>query len=99
MIGNTPLLAVEFTFRGRRRVIYAKSEQFSMTGSIKDRMALYILERAYAEGRIRPGATIAEGDLAAWCRGRLAKYKCPKVIDFAESLPVLPTGKVLRRAL
>ncbi len=60
MIGNTPLLAVEFTFRGQRRVIYAKSEQFSMTGSIKDRMALYILERAYAEERIRPGDTIAE---------------------------------------
>jgi len=60
MIGNTPLLAVEFTFRGRRRVIYAKSEQFSMTGSIKDRMALYILERAYFEERIRPGHTIAE---------------------------------------
>jgi cysteine synthase A len=31
-----------------------------MTGSIKDRMALYILERAYAEGKIAPGDTIAE---------------------------------------
>jgi cysteine synthase A len=31
-----------------------------MTGSIKDRMALYILERAYVEGKISPGDTIAE---------------------------------------
>lgn len=60
MIGNTPLLVIEFTFRGEKRVIYAKSEQLNMTGSIKDRMALHILRRAYADGRIRPGDTIAE---------------------------------------
>jgi cysteine synthase A len=60
MVGNTPLLAIEFTFRGKRRVLYAKYEQLNMTGSIKDRMALYILQRAYAEGRISPGDTIAE---------------------------------------
>jgi cysteine synthase A len=60
MIGNTPLLAIEFEFRGEKRVIYAKSEQLNMTGSIKDRMALYVLRRAYEEGRIRQGDTIAE---------------------------------------
>jgi cysteine synthase A len=60
MVGNTPLLAIEFTFRGKPRILYAKSEQLNMTGSIKDRMALYILERAYAEGKISPGDTIAE---------------------------------------
>jgi cysteine synthase A len=60
MVGNTPLLAIEFTYRGKPRILYAKSEQLNMTGSIKDRMALYILERAYAEGAISPGATIAE---------------------------------------
>ena len=60
LIGNTPLLAIDFEFRGRRRTIYAKSEQMNLTGSIKDRMALYILRQAYAEGRLRPGDTIAE---------------------------------------
>ncbi|MCL4523535.1 MAG: pyridoxal-phosphate dependent enzyme, partial [Acidobacteria bacterium] len=59
MVGNTPLLAIEFTYRGKPRVLYAKSEQLNMTGSIKDRMALHILERAYVEGRIRAGDTIA----------------------------------------
>jgi len=60
MVGNTPLLAIEFTWRGEERTIYAKSEQLNMTGSIKDRMALFILQRAYTEGTIRPGDTIAE---------------------------------------
>jgi cysteine synthase A len=59
-IGNTPLLAIRFTFDGEPRTLYVKSEQLNMTGSIKDRMALHILETAYAEGRIRPGDTIAE---------------------------------------
>ena len=60
MVGNTPLLAVEFTFHGEKRVLYAKSEQLNMTGSIKDRMALHILERAYAAGELRAGDCIAE---------------------------------------
>ena len=60
LIGNTPLLAIDFEFRGRRRTIYAKSEHLNLTGSIKDRMALHILRQAYAEGRLRPGDTIAE---------------------------------------
>ncbi len=60
LVGNTPLLAIEFNYRGQPRVIYAKSEQFNLTGSIKDRMALYILEQAYADGSILPGDTIAE---------------------------------------
>ena len=60
MIGNTPMLAIECTFRGRSRVIHAKAENFNLTGSIKDRMALHIMRRAYAEERIAPGDTIAE---------------------------------------
>ena len=60
IIGNTPLLGIHFAYRGRQHVIYAKSEQVNMTGSIKDRMALHILKEAYATGRIRPGDTIAE---------------------------------------
>jgi cysteine synthase A len=60
LIGNTPLLAIHLRYRGRERVIYAKSEQLNLTGSIKDRMALYVLRSAYAAGRIKPGDTIAE---------------------------------------
>lgn len=60
MIGNTPLLAIRLAFRGKERVIYAKAEHLNMTGSIKDRMAFHILKRAYQEGRIQSGDTIAE---------------------------------------
>ncbi|MFC1575417.1 PLP-dependent cysteine synthase family protein [Gemmatimonadota bacterium] len=59
-IGTTPLLAIQCTFRGRPRTVYAKSEQLNLTGSIKDRMALHVLRRAYEEGTIRPGFGIAE---------------------------------------
>ena len=60
MIGNTPLLAIQFLYRGKERVIYAKAEHLNMTGSIKDRMAFHILKKAYEEGRIRAGDTIVE---------------------------------------
>jgi len=60
MIGNTPMLAIEFRFRGEPRVLHAKSEHFNMTGSIKDRMALHIMRRAYRERRIVPGDMVAE---------------------------------------
>jgi cysteine synthase A len=60
LVGNTPLLAIEFTYKGEPRVLYAKYEQVNMTGSIKDRMAIHVLRQAYATGRIRPGDMIAE---------------------------------------
>jgi len=60
IVGNTPLLAIDFTYRGQPRVLYAKYEQVNLTGSIKDRMALHVLRRAYENGTIRPGDRIAE---------------------------------------
>ena len=60
LIGNTPLLEIQFLYRGKRRILYAKAENLNMTGSIKDRMALHIMEKAYAKGSIMPGATIIE---------------------------------------
>ena len=60
LIGATPLLEIHCRYRGREQRIYAKHEAYNFTGSIKDRMALYILERAYASGEIGPGDVIAE---------------------------------------
>jgi cysteine synthase A len=60
LIGGTPLLEIHCRYRGREHRIYAKHEAYNFTGSIKDRMALYILQRAYADGGIEPGHTIAE---------------------------------------
>lgn len=60
LIGNTPLVAFDLTFRGRPRRLFAKLESLNMTGSIKDRMALHILEQAYEDGSILPGHPILE---------------------------------------
>src|SRR6476620_12152685 len=60
LVGNTPLLAIHYRWQGRQRTVYAKSEQLNLTGSIKDRMALHILEEAARDGRIEPGDTIVE---------------------------------------
>ena len=60
LVGNTPLLGIQCTFRGEPRTIYAKYEQLNLTGSIKDRMALHIVRQAYRSGKLRDGDTIAE---------------------------------------
>jgi cysteine synthase A len=63
LIGNTPMLSVDYTFRGRPRRIFAKSESLNLTGSVKDRVALHLLRRAYETRALRPGAVIIEAAL------------------------------------
>ena len=60
LIGNTPLLKINFLYQGKPRSIYAKAEHYNLTGSIKDRMALHILRKAYENGEISKGETIVE---------------------------------------
>lgn len=60
LIGNTPLIEISFKFKGEKRKVYAKAEYFNLTGSIKDRVAHFILKEAYKSGKIKPGDTIAE---------------------------------------
>ena len=57
LIGNTPLVSLEAT-TGLQ--IYAKAEFFNPGGSIKDRIALNMLEEAEKNGALRPGMTIIE---------------------------------------
>jgi acyl-CoA synthetase (AMP-forming)/AMP-acid ligase II len=47
----------------------------------------------------RPGAHVTEGELVAFARERIAGYKVPKSIVFAEALPRNPSGKLLKREL
>lgn len=60
LIGNTPLLEIEFEYSGEQRKIYAKAEHLNMTGSIKDRMALHIIQEGYKRRALEPGGTIIE---------------------------------------
>ncbi len=48
---------------------------------------------------VAPDAGLSAEDLIAWCKERLAAYKYPRIVEFAESLPKGPTGKILKREL
>ncbi len=60
LVGNTPMLELQYTYRGKPGTIYVKCENYNLTGSIKDRMALYILYKAYMNCAIRPTDMIVE---------------------------------------
>ena len=80
-IGNTPLIKLNKITKHLPCTVLAKVEYFNPGNSIKDRMALKMLEVAEQEGKIKPGGTIIEGTsgntgmglaLAACVKG----YKC-----------------------
>ena len=60
MVSNTPLLEIDLTYCGKPMKIYAKAEYYNLTGSIKDRVAYYILRKAAETGTLKPGDVIAE---------------------------------------
>ena len=48
---------------------------------------------------IPAGEAVPAGEIIAWCRDRLAHFKCPKSVEFTDALPRTTTGKVLKREL
>ena len=60
LIGNTPAIRILARHDGHEVTIYAKAEMYNLSGSIKDRMALAILEDAIRRGDLLPGQTIVE---------------------------------------
>jgi acyl-CoA synthetase (AMP-forming)/AMP-acid ligase II len=48
---------------------------------------------------LAPGAELAEAELIAWCRDRMAGYKYPRQVEFRGRLPTNATGKILKREL
>lgn len=59
-IGNTKMLAIDFSIDGEERRLYAKCECSNFSGSVKDRMALNIIQEAYKRGDLKPGDHIIE---------------------------------------
>ena len=59
-IGNTPLIKLNRITKGLKPDIFAKLEYVNPMGSIKDRIAKFMIEKAEKEGRIRPGDTIVD---------------------------------------
>ncbi|MDH5827172.1 PLP-dependent cysteine synthase family protein [Sphingobacterium faecium] len=60
LVGNTPMLELQYTYKGKAGKIYVKCENYNLTGSIKDRMALYIMYKAYMNCQIQPEDMIVE---------------------------------------
>ena len=89
-IGNTPLVKLNSVTKEIDALVLAKVETFNPGNSVKDRMALKMIEDAEADGRLQPGGTIIEGTsgntgmglaLAAIVKG----YKCIFVISDKQS--------------
>ncbi len=60
LVGNTPLIKIDFTYKGKPGSVFAKAEYYNVTGSIKDRVAQHVICRAYETGEIKKGDTIVE---------------------------------------
>ncbi|MEA3296958.1 MAG: cysteine synthase family protein [candidate division Zixibacteria bacterium] len=60
LIGNTPLLRLRTGIPPNGPKAYVKLEWYNPTGSVKDRMTLYIIRKALAEGRLKPGDTVID---------------------------------------
>ncbi len=60
LVGNTPMLELQYNYKGKAGKVYVKCEHYNLTGSVKDRMALYVLFQAYRNGTINTTDTIVE---------------------------------------
>src|SRR6266536_2709717 len=60
LVGNTPIVRLDSVGRGVRPQLLAKLEYLNPGGSLKDRIGLAMIEKAEAEGKLRPGGTIVE---------------------------------------
>ena len=60
LIGNTPLVEISFKYKEKKMKVYAKLEYYNLTGSIKDRIAIYMLKRAYINKKINEDDLILE---------------------------------------
>ena len=59
-IGNTPMIKMMYKYNGKENHIYTKLESYNLTGSIKDRVAFYIIKEAYKNNLLKKGMTIVE---------------------------------------
>jgi cystathionine beta-synthase len=90
LIGNTPLVRLRRVTAGVTAMVLAKVEYFNPGGSVKDRIALRMIETAERTGRLRPGGTIVEPTsgntgvglaLVAQLRGYRCVFVCPDKVS------------------
>lgn len=54
------MIKINYIYKGKKKYIYTKLEYFNLTGSIKDRVAYYMLNEAVTSGTLKPGCPIVE---------------------------------------
>jgi cystathionine beta-synthase len=60
LVGNTPIVRLDSLGRDVEPQLLAKLEYLNPGGSLKDRIGLAMIEKAEAEGKLKPGGTIVE---------------------------------------
>lgn len=60
LVGNTPMIKIDYEYEGKQGSIYAKLEYYNYSGSIKDRIALYIIQKERENGNLSDGQAIVE---------------------------------------
>ena len=102
-LGNTPLVRLNRVTKNMPATVLAKVEYFNPGGSVKDRIALTIIESAEKEGTLKPGGTIVESTsgntgaglaLVAALKGYKAIFTMPENI----SLSVQPTSVIAKNS-
>ncbi|CAN5832380.1 cystathionine beta-synthase [soil metagenome] len=97
LVGNTPLVRLKSVSAGVEPLVLAKVEYFNPGGSVKDRIALRMIEAAEASGELRPGGTIVEPTsgntgvglaIAPQQRGYQCVFTCPDKVS-ADKVNVL----------
>jgi cystathionine beta-synthase len=90
LVGNTPLVKLGSLAEGVSATVLAKVEYFNPGGSVKDRIALRMIEAAEAAGELRPGGTIVEPTsgntgvglaMVAQRRGYKCVFVCPDKVS------------------
>jgi len=89
-IGNTPLVKLNSLTKELPCLVLSKYETFNPGNSVKDRMALQMIEDAEADGRLKPGGTIIEGTsgntgMGLALAGIVKGYKCVFVMADKQS--------------
>lgn len=60
LVGNTPMIRIDYKYEGVQNSVYTKLEYYNVSGSIKDRIAYYIIDKSERLGLLKPGQAIVE---------------------------------------
>ena len=60
IIGNTPMIKIYYQYKGKIKYIYSKLEFYNLSGSIKDRVAYYMIKKAKERGQLKENMPIIE---------------------------------------